>query len=53
MGVEVNGSNVISKCMDTRSSLGMPECDLHISSSKDSAQSEIDAFYNFVDITMS
>ncbi|XP_065072339.1 protein XRP2-like isoform X2 [Rhopilema esculentum] len=53
VGVEVNGENMIQACLDVRSDMRIEETVLHISGNKDEAQREIDAFYNFVDITMS
>ena len=44
---------MIQACLDVRSDMRIEETVLHISGNKDEAQREIDAFYNFVDITMS
>ena len=53
VGIEVNGVEIFDSCSDVRSSLNIAQSELHISNSKEAAQSEIDAFYNFVDMSMS
>ena len=53
VGIELNGGNVILSSVDVRSSLSIAESEMHISNSKESAKSEIDAFYNFIDMSMS
>ncbi len=52
VGVEINGTDCVQKSRDVMSAMSIGSNELHISASKEAAQAEIEAFYNFLDIGM-
>lgn len=52
IGLEINGPDCTTHSTEIMSTLSIKDTELHIST-KAKAQTEIDAFYNFVDISMS